>query len=158
MNVDVSTLPESSFHAFSALFPNIVDNEIAGQQRVVDGLNLKGKAAFNDEIAKWLSAAALVRNADPKATLPAKPISPNSWVVVVQDGKIGVQPGKWVVQVQSGPVYGVCPDLPPLVPTPTDFSGRASLPSQPTQDQKLDSIAATVQNIEKMLKEALGVK
>lgn len=157
--MDISTLPNAEFHPISGLFPNIVNNEIAAQQRAVDARNVQGQADFDFLVKEWLSAATLVRNADAAATLPAKPISPKSWTLALQDGNVNSQAGKWMVQVQDGPGYGTCPDLPkPVKTSPSNATGLvvAGTPVQPTIDQKLDSIAVSLLDIQKMLKQAMG--
>ena len=146
MNTDLSTQPGVNFIPASGLFPNIVNNEIAAEQRALDNLNASGLSAFNYSCTQWLSSATLARNAN--EPLPTKPQSPVSWVLLTQQGVQNGQPGTFILQSQTGPVYGVCPDLPPLAGTPSGVSGivPTGTPTQPTQDQKIDSIAATVLN------------
>lgn len=143
MTTDVSTLPNAEFHPFNGTFPNMVTLIVAGQQHILDALNVTGNNAFHEECAKWLSAATLARNAG--SPLPPKPLSPASWVLLVQDGTKDSQSGKWIAQAQAGPIYGVCPDLPAAIPSnPSTGSGYSGPQQQYSQDQKLDSISLAV--------------
>ncbi len=156
MSIDISAIPDAQFRVPNALFPYIIANEILSQQQGVAALNVKGKADWDYAVSQWTINATIARGKDAKVALPPKPVSPPSWVVLTEDVKneSGVVTGTWIAQAQAGPVYGVCPDLPAAVPTP---GGVISNPVKDvlTQDQKLDSISATVVAIEKMLREAL---
>ena len=136
-NVEVKDLPDAKFYPTFAMFPHIADNTFAAEQRAVVATNLAGKNQFDNLCLQWLSDASIARNAG--AVIPPKPVSALSRVIVRQE----VDGGTWIAQT-DGPAFGVCPDLPaPIATTPGHMTGAvpAGTPDQPTQDQKLDSIA-----------------
>ncbi len=151
MSTISSTLPDYRFVAESGLFPGIPDREIANEQVQVNGLNATESGLFQRACNQWLSDATLARNA--KQPLPTKPISPASWVVVTADGMQNGATGKYIARSQVGPVYGVCPDLPPIGSgsSGTIVTGPVQIV---TQDQKLDSIMAALTDLSDRLKKA----
>lgn len=139
MTIDVFKLPDARFFVLNTLFPNIAANEFASRTKDVAARNAQGASAFDFACRTWLSNASLARAAGHE--LPAKPISPPSRTIVQQEA----DGGTWIAET-DGPVYGVCPDLPEPVKADPNVTGLVlkGTPVQPTQDQKLDSIASTV--------------
>ncbi len=155
MSID-ATLPDYRFVAASGLFPGIPEREAAQEQTQVNTLNAKGKGDFDFECTKWTSAATIARNGG--QSLPPKPISPPSWVVLAEDGQYLGANGKFIARAQTGPVYGVCPDLPPVTPvTPGGGKLYTGDVHTITQDQKLDAIMAVCNETQALVKRGLGL-
>jgi hypothetical protein len=141
--VDVSTLPGAQFYAYYSVFANIASNEFVSEQANVATQNTAGENAAAFACTQWLSNAAVAQAAG--KAIPAKPV-PGFSTVVVEQNVMQPQKGTWIAQVQ-GAQFAACADLPPVVPVAPILCGLtpcSSAPAQPTQDQKLNSIASTV--------------
>ena len=153
--VDVSKLPGAAFWQANGMWPNIPINEFNAETNIANAQNARDLAAFNVACNSYMQEGIAARNNN--TAIPAKPIAKASILVVKQAAADGS--GLWIAQT-DGPVLGVCPDLPPLVvsaPSTGMFSQAAVTASTAlTVDQKLDSMAVTLNYIKARLDAAMG--
>ena len=138
-NVQVKDMPGARFFGYYPSFPDIANSTFAAETLTLETANTQEKGHFEYLCRQWLSDAAIAR--ENKTALPPKPISPASKVVLRQD--LPNNGGTWIVQT-DGPIFGVCPDLPPVDKAPIDTGITGMVSTEPSIDQKLNSIGLTL--------------